>query len=170
MAEYNDVDARLLRKAADSGLDAFICDANEVLDLKLVRESKDVDDDETTFNPEMSHQVYGENETIFGYKDLKIKLYYSAARLTTYLNVSYSSKVKHDGVEADDIRTPLLERIPAGFLENLDDFRAFWTKKTLSALLAINSQPSIIRSMRKKSASRYSKCPRWNLSPIPIPF
>ena len=73
-AEYNDVDSRLLRKAADSGLDAFICDANEVIDLKLVRESKDVDDDETTFNPEMSHQIYGENETIFGYKDLKIKV------------------------------------------------------------------------------------------------
>ena len=73
-AEYNDVDSRLLRKAADTGLDAFICDANEVIDLKLVRESKDVDDEETTFNPEMSHQVYGENETIFGYKDLKIKV------------------------------------------------------------------------------------------------
>ena len=73
-AEYNDVDSRLLRKAADAGLDAFICDANEVIDLKLVRESKDVDDEETTFNPEMSHQVYGENETIFGYKDLKIKV------------------------------------------------------------------------------------------------
>ena len=73
-AEYNDVDSRLLRKAADTGLDAFICDANEVIDLKLVRESKDVDDEETTFNPEMSHQVFGENETIFGYKDLKIKV------------------------------------------------------------------------------------------------
>jgi len=128
-AEYNDVDSRLLRKAADAGLDAFICDANEVIDLKLVRESKDVDDEETTFNPEMSHQVYGENETIFGYKDLKIKLYYSAARLTTFLGVSYSSKVKHDGVEADDIRSPLLERIPAGFLENLDDFRSSLDKE-----------------------------------------
>ena len=73
-AEYNDVESRLLRKAADFGLDAFICDANEVIDLKLVRESGDVDADETTFNPEMSHQVYGENETIFGYKDLKIKV------------------------------------------------------------------------------------------------
>jgi len=128
-AEYNDVESRLLRKAADFGLDAFICDANEVIDLKLVRESPDVDDDETTFNPEMSHQVYGENETIFGYKDLKIKLYYSAARLTTYLGVSFSSRVNHDGVEADDIRTPLLERIPAGYLENLDDFRSSLAKE-----------------------------------------
>jgi len=100
-----------------------------VIDLKLVRESNDVDDEETTFNPEMSHQVYGENETIFGYKDLKIKLYYSAARLTTYLNVSYSSKVNHEGVEADDIRSPLLERIPSGYLENLDDFRSSLNKE-----------------------------------------
>merc|ERR1719431_875549 len=35
----------------------------------------------------------------------------------------------HDGVEADDIRTPLLERIPAGFLENLDDFRSSLDKE-----------------------------------------
>ena len=56
-------------------------------------------------------------------------MYYSAARLTTYLDVSYSSKVKHDGVEADDIRTPLLERIPQGFLENLDDFRSSLDKE-----------------------------------------
>jgi len=123
-AEYNDVDSRLLRKAVDSGLDAFLCDANEAIELKLVRNAEEIDDDETTFNPEMSHQVYGENESIFGYKDLRIKLFYSAARLTTYLNVSYSTKVKHDGVEADDIRSPLLERIPPGFLENLDDFRS----------------------------------------------
>ena len=58
-----------------------------------------------------------------------IQLYYSAARLTTYLGVSYSSEVKHDGVEADDIRSPLLERIPPGFLENLDDFRASLDKE-----------------------------------------
>ena len=56
-------------------------------------------------------------------------MYYSAARLTTYLGVSYSSKVKHDGVEADDIRTPLLERIPSGYLENLDVFRASLDKE-----------------------------------------
>ena len=74
-AEYNDVDTRLLRKAVDSGLDVYLCDANEVIEFKLVREAKDVDDDETTFNPEMSHQVYGENESIFGYKDLRIKVY-----------------------------------------------------------------------------------------------
>ena len=73
-SEYNDVDSRLLRKAVDSGLDAFLCDANEAIELKLVRDPKDVDDEEATFNPEMSHQVYGENESIFGYKDLRIKV------------------------------------------------------------------------------------------------
>ena len=56
-------------------------------------------------------------------------MYYSAARLTTYLNVSYSSKVNHEGVEADDIRSPLLERIPSGYLENLDDFRSSLNKE-----------------------------------------
>ena len=94
-AEYNDVESRLLRKAADFGLDAFICDANEVIDLKLVRESGDVDDDETTFNPEMSHQVYGENETIFGYKDLKIKVNCSLFAAFSILKKTNDNKAGH---------------------------------------------------------------------------
>ena len=35
-------------------------------------------------------------EVIFGYKDLKIKLYYSACRLTTYIGIEYSTKVSPD--------------------------------------------------------------------------
>lgn len=62
-------------------LQSFIIDSNEALDFKLgkefnlllklllnhaiffiytVREPSDVDNDETTFKPEMSHQIFGE--------------------------------------------------------------------------------------------------------------
>lgn len=41
----------------------------------------------------MCHQVFGENENIFGYTDLHIKLYYSAGSLQTYLGIEYTDKV-----------------------------------------------------------------------------
>ncbi|GLG96560.1 Histone acetyltransferase type B catalytic subunit [Gryllus bimaculatus] len=106
--------------------DYYITNANEALELKLVRKSEDIEDDSLAFNPEMTHQVFGDSETIFGYRDLKIKLYYSAAALTTYLGVSYTSKAdvdKFDGVEADDIEGNLSKVIQRGYLTNLDDFR-----------------------------------------------
>ena len=43
-------------------------------------------------------------EAIFGYQDLKIRLYYSAARLTTYFGISYSDKVTPDKFEGIEVR------------------------------------------------------------------
>ena len=34
------------------------------------------EDDPTVFNPEYLHQVFNEDETIFGYLDLKIYIYF----------------------------------------------------------------------------------------------
>ena len=39
------------------------------------------------------------SEQIFGYNGLKIKLYYSASRLTTYLSFSYDEKVNSEKFE-----------------------------------------------------------------------
>jgi len=43
-------------------------------------------------------------EAIFGYQDLKIQLYYSAARLTTYFGITYSDKVTPDKFEGIEVR------------------------------------------------------------------
>jgi hypothetical protein len=43
-------------------------------------------------------------EAIFGYQDLKIQLFYSAARLTTYFGISYSDKVTPDKFEGIEVR------------------------------------------------------------------
>ncbi|CAG0896904.1 unnamed protein product [Darwinula stevensoni] len=108
-------------------LSPFIADGPQVIELKLVRDASEVEDESTTFKAEMCHQVYGEKEVIFGYKDLKIKLFYSACRLTTYIGIEYSSKVTPDlcdGVVADDVEKPLLEIIPKGYLKDLGHFKA----------------------------------------------
>lgn len=45
-------------------------------------------------------------ESIFGYKDLSIQMYYTAAKLYTYLNVKYLDKVspqKNDGLQVNTV-------------------------------------------------------------------
>lgn len=91
------------------------CHAAQKCNLKCfsVRQASDIQNEERTFKPEMSHQVFGEkyctevldtrmapdlcslycSESVFGYQDLQVNLYYSAARLTTYLGMKYKRQV-----------------------------------------------------------------------------
>ena len=59
-------------KIQTSGLEEYILDGNEALEFKLVKTAEDFDDEEKAFKPEMCHQIYGDNENIFGYKGLKV--------------------------------------------------------------------------------------------------
>ena len=42
------------------------------ISFRLVEKASDLDGDDNSFPPEMTHQIYGENEVIFGYKVLII--------------------------------------------------------------------------------------------------
>ncbi|XP_068619673.1 histone acetyltransferase type B catalytic subunit [Battus philenor] len=106
-------------------LNHLVVDGNEVLELKLVRTVEDIGNDETSFGPEMCHQVFGENENIFGYSDLHIKLYYSAGSLQTYLGIQYTDKIepsKLGGMKADDVEGALRNVLAPGYVTNLDHF------------------------------------------------
>ncbi|KAK3106449.1 hypothetical protein FSP39_020292 [Pinctada imbricata] len=103
----------------------FKSSANEAIHFKLVRQESDIEDDSKSFFPEMSHQIFGENESIFGYRDLRVELYYSAANLTTYLNLQYSDKVspeKDDGLQADNVVQTMAKELAPGFLTNKEEF------------------------------------------------
>jgi len=109
-----------------SPLKEFVVDANESLKFKLVEKASDLDGDNNSFPPEMTHQIYGENEVIFGYKDLRINLMMSSGSLQSFLSYSYGQKVdpaKTDGVKADDVIDPLIKILaPGSFTENKDEF------------------------------------------------
>ena len=72
----------------------------------------------TIFNPDMSHQIYGESESIFGYKNLKISFTFSAVSLTQYFSISYDEKlsVEEHGCVPQNIEEKLIEH--KLFLEN----------------------------------------------------
>ncbi|NXM06775.1 HAT1 acetyltransferase, partial [Tyrannus savana] len=117
--------------AMEKKLAEYKCNTNEAIQLKLVRFPEDLEDDSTTFNPEYSHQVFGDDEVAFGYKGLKILLYYIAGNLSTFFRIEYTSKVneKFDCVEADDVESKIREIIPPGFCTNTDDFVSLLEKE-----------------------------------------
>lgn len=109
----------------EARLKPYVIDSNEALDIKLIRKEDDLEDDDTSFSPEMSHQVFGDSETIFGYKDLQVQLYYSAGSLETYLGMKYTEKLhkgEFDDVEPDDVFPKLMSKLTPPVYDNLDTF------------------------------------------------
>lgn len=47
-------------EALEARLQKFIVNSNDALEFKLVRRVQDLEDDSTTFKPEMSHQIFGD--------------------------------------------------------------------------------------------------------------
>lgn len=116
-----------------SALADYVLDANDVLRFKLVKSAEDMEDESKEFLPEMCHQIYGDNENIFGYRGLKISLYMSAASLRSYVAVSHEDKVdpsKTDGVTADDVIAPLVKVLaPESYTSSREEFVASLTSE-----------------------------------------
>ncbi len=78
----------------------------------VVRSEADILDDSLAFAPVFTHQVFGENEAIFGYKDLTVKLYHTPDTLSTYIGLKYTSQ--SDSPKPDNVVKILSEYIPEG--------------------------------------------------------
>jgi len=101
----------------------FVCEAIDVIKFKMCSCEGDLRDDENTFSPVYAHQVFGDNEVIFGYKGLKVNVYYTAGALKQYFKINYTEKVQVGGsVEADNILALLKGVTPGGYIDNEADF------------------------------------------------
>lgn len=89
-----------------------------------VRSRQDIKDSATNFSPQFAHQVFGENESIFGYRDLKVRLYYTAGPLNMYFGYKYSSRVDTLGsFKPDDITGKVSELLTSGcYFTSMDEF------------------------------------------------
>ncbi|KAF5026072.1 hypothetical protein F66182_1864 [Fusarium sp. NRRL 66182] len=84
--------------------------ANEAIHISLVAPTKTGFQHVATFNPRHTYSIFGEDEQIFGYKDLKISLQYRANDMRPHLKTSYSKKLKPVGEnEPDDVVAILQE-------------------------------------------------------------
>ncbi|VDO14448.1 unnamed protein product [Rodentolepis nana] len=140
-------------------------DAFEVTFFKLIREKQDLDNDEGAFNPDLTHQIFGQSEIIFGYKDLSIVISYTAGSLATLVQIDYSSKIPPslaEGVKPDNILAALKEAYPAGFTTDRDEFLKQFDKditfepygspeKSYSVIEGENSREFVIYYVDSKS-------------------
>uniref|UniRef100_A0A2C9GVP1 Histone acetyltransferase type B catalytic subunit n=1 Tax=Anopheles epiroticus TaxID=199890 RepID=A0A2C9GVP1_9DIPT len=101
--------------------------------FRLVRDEADVENEELVFAPEMAHQIFGESESIFGYRDLKIEIMASAGPLDLYFDISYTKKVEEletEGLKADDVEKSLADIVENGsYYTNLDEFKRVHASK-----------------------------------------
>lgn len=62
-----------------------------------------------SFNPTFTYPIFGDAESIFGFKDLSIFLCFDAVTFLPFLNVKWSAKLDHTEV---DPKTKMLEFLP----------------------------------------------------------
>ncbi|KAI3437922.1 hypothetical protein D9Q98_000367 [Chlorella vulgaris] len=70
-------------------------------------------EEDGTFPPEMTHQLFGEKEEILGYDGLSIDVWFTP-QFQAFIDVKYASK----GPGATDLKQPFKEAFEAGFLED----------------------------------------------------
>ncbi|KAM0562192.1 hypothetical protein ACHAPJ_002637 [Fusarium lateritium] len=89
----------------------WLSNANEVIHISLVAPTDSGLQHVATFNPRHTYSIFGEEEQIFGYKDLKVSLRYRANDMRPHLKTSYSKKFKPavGGPEPTDVAAILEE-------------------------------------------------------------
>lgn len=94
-----------------------LCDANDALQMSLIAPSPGELKTVGTFFPKFTYPIFGDEEKIFGYKDLKISLRFRSNDMRPHVKVSSSKKYKHIGeTEAQDVLATLKEggHLPEG--------------------------------------------------------
>jgi len=116
-------------------LKAYKCYSNDCVFFKYIFDESDIqnlndqkqdENDTNLFRPEYTHQIFGDEETIFGYKNLRINYYLTPGLLDAYIGLTYKDKItsqRFDGIEADDVYGAFQEfGCSPGFTRNLDVF------------------------------------------------
>lgn len=86
-----------------------------MITVNLVRDGSSEVQSEEPFHPDMTYPIFGEEEQIFGYTDLQIKLNFRANDLWPSLDISYKKEWKSVGeTKPMDIRKLMEEFMPKG--------------------------------------------------------
>jgi histone acetyltransferase 1 len=87
-------------------------DANEALEFTLLGPSGTR---LRTFHPTFTYPIFGDAETIYGYKGLSLDLSFAAWDFRAYLKVRWEEKIDHSlETEAESVEETLLHYLPEG--------------------------------------------------------
>ena len=91
--------------------------ANEALTVSLVTPVNGQLKTLSSFHPKFTYPIFGEQEQIFGYQNLKISLRYNASDMRPHLSTTYGKKFKAIGdTEPADIDEMMKDFLPEGRL------------------------------------------------------
>lgn len=107
--------------------------ANDCIHFKFIFNQNDLknhdensDQESMVFRPEFTHQIFGDDEEIFGYKNLRIDYFLTPGYLDAYIGLSCKEKVsskRFDGIEPDDVYSAFIKfGCSPHFTRNLDVF------------------------------------------------
>eukprot|EP00762_Andalucia_godoyi_P001998 ANDGO_02531.mRNA.1 Histone acetyltransferase type B catalytic subunit DDB_G0275159 len=81
----------------------YVWDAVDTFDSELQLELESASDREhvheqavASFNPDMSHQIFGPEEVIVGYKEPRVDIYFAVGKMVPYATFTYAEKRKED--------------------------------------------------------------------------
>ncbi|KUJ07219.1 histone acetyltransferase-like protein type b catalytic subunit [Mollisia scopiformis] len=99
--------------------------SNEAVEISLVVPGAGAPKALHTFNPKFTYPIFGDEETIFGYKGLKVNLRYNASDMRPSLQITWNSKFKTVGeTEPLDVKAVLEPYLPKTALEKTSIFNA----------------------------------------------
>lgn len=100
--------------------------ANEVIFIRFVTNPSDLlDSNPLSFNPEFTNQIFGEEEQIKGYEDLKITINFTACQFYANIDISYTHKAE----DADDLQAFFGKWFHGGYLQDKHEFEKLLSKE-----------------------------------------
>lgn len=98
--------------------------AGDALNIHIVKSADEIENPKTTFPAEYMHQLFDDEETIVGYMDPEIDIYFSPASMHCYIKIEFEDKKD----EAVDLKKPFNELWESGFTEDPEEFKKLLEK------------------------------------------
>lgn len=94
-------------------------DANEVIFFRIISDSTEmISTNSQTFKPLYTNQIFGEEELIFGYKDLNIMINFTTSNFFANIDINYSEKKDN----CDDLLALFDKIFPGGYYTDKTEF------------------------------------------------
>ncbi|KAJ5112643.1 hypothetical protein N7532_000688 [Penicillium argentinense] len=99
------------------------CDANDALHITVVQPGDTKPKTLSAFHPQFTYPIFGDDEQIFGYQGLIIRLRFAAHDLRPHVHISYDDRFKSVGdTAATDLLGALKPFVPEEALINLPEY------------------------------------------------
>ncbi|KAF7121681.1 hypothetical protein CNMCM5793_009153 [Aspergillus hiratsukae] len=123
LAELFAIKAALEMAAEFAQKDNRTCDANDAVNITIVQPDEQKLKTVSSFHPQFTYPIFGDDERIFGYKGLIIRLRFAAHDLRPHLHISYDEKFKPvEDIAAVDILKTLKPWISEEAFVTLPDY------------------------------------------------